>query len=223
MKSLLRKGCLIFLIVIVVAAVSPFLWRGAVKLYYHRAILEPADVPQRGVAIVFGAAVYGNGRLSVVLRDRVDTAVALYRAGQVDQIIMSGDNRARDYDEPSAMMAYAVERGVDPADVVTDPAGTRTYNTCYRARHVFEVKQAVLVTQTFHLPRALMTCEGLGIDVVGAVADQQRYRGERWYELRETAATLVATWDVMRRNPPPVTQTVDRSRINWPDQLTEGN
>ncbi len=212
-----------FLAAIAVVVVSPFLWRGGVKLYYHRAIMTPADVPQRPVAIVFGAAVYGNGRLSPVLRDRVDTAITLYQSGQVDQIIMSGDNRTQHYDEPSAMMAYALERGVDPADVMTDPAGTRTYNTCYRAKYVFEVSRAVLVTQAFHLPRALMTCEGLGVEVVGAIADQQRYRGARWYELRETAATLVAAWDVLRRDPPPVTQTADESNASWPAQFTADN
>lgn len=200
----LRKGCLTLLVIILVLAALPLLWRGAVKLYYGRAIYDQAETPAQPVAVVFGAAVYGGGRLSPVLRDRVDTAIALYRNGQVSRLIMSGDNRAADYDEPGAMRDYAIEEGVDPADVETDRAGHRTYDTCYRARHVFKVRQAVLVTQAFHLPRALLTCEGLGIEAVGAVADRRPYRGARWYELRETAATMVAVWDVFRREPPPL-------------------
>ncbi len=209
--SKLRRGCLTLFIVLMILALSPVLWRNGVKLYYQRAMYRQADVPQRPVAVVFGAAVYGNGRLSPVLRDRVETAIALYQAGQVDHIIVSGDNRAADYDEPGAMMAYAIERGVDPAAITADRAGHRTYDTCYRASHVFEVTEAVLVTQAFHLPRALLTCEGLGIKAVGAVADQRPYRDAGWYEIRETAATLVAAWDVMRREPPPLLETAELS------------
>lgn len=186
----------------------PFVWRGGVKIYYHRSMYIPTETPQRQVAVVFGAAVY-NGRLSPVLRDRVDTAVALYKAGQVERIIVSGDNSSFYYDEPGSMMAYAIERGVDPADIVADRAGHRTYDTCYRAGHVFDVDSAILVTQTFHLPRALLTCEGLGIDAVGAAADRRTYRDAGWYELRETAATLVAAWDVVRREPPPIVDVME--------------
>jgi SanA protein len=209
--SLLRKGCLTLVIVVIFLALSPVLWRYGVKFYYQRSIYDQVDVPERPVAVVFGAAVYGNGRLSPVLRDRVDTAIALYQAGQVDHIIVSGDNRAADYDEPGAMMAYAIERGVDPVAITADRAGHRTYDTCYRASHVFDVTDAVLVTQAFHLPRALLTCEGLGIQAVGAVADQRPYRDAGWYEIRETAATLVAAWDVVRREPPPLLETAEIS------------
>jgi SanA protein len=154
------------------------------------------------VAVVFGAAVYSGGRLSPVLRDRMDTAIDLYRAGRVDHILVSGDGRSIYYDEPGAMHSYAVQQGVAQGDVTTDRAGRRTYDTCYRAAYVYDVTQAVLVTQRFHLPRALLTCGGLGIDVVGASADRRPYRGAGWYELRETGATLVAAWDVARRQPP---------------------
>lgn len=205
---MLRKGCLTFLVAILILIASPVLWRNAVKLYYQRSIYEQHEVPEGQVAVVFGAAVYGNGRLSAVLRDRVDTAIALYLSGQVEHIIVSGDNRAADYDEPGAMMAYAIERGVDPGDITPDRAGHRTYDTCYRASYVFDVDEAVLVTQQFHLPRALMTCEGLGMKVIGAVADQRSYRSAGWYEFRETGATLVALWDVVRREPPPLLEAV---------------
>ncbi len=153
------------------------------------------------VAIVFGAAVYSDGRLSSVLRDRMDTAVSLYKSGKVDKLLLSGDNRIEDYNEPGAMMNYAINRGVAVADIQPDYAGLRTYDTCYRARHIFQIKEAILVTQAFHLPRAIFTCRQLGVDVVGTQADLRPYRGARWYEFRETIATARALWDVLRREP----------------------
>jgi SanA protein len=219
---MMRKGCLLWLAVVLLLVGVPVLWRGTIKIYYRSAIYDQPDTPTRPVAIVFGAAVYGNGRLSPVLRDRVDTAIAVYKAGQVGHIIVSGDNRAEDYDEPGAMMAYAIEQGVDPTDITADRAGHRTYDTCYRASHVFDVTSAVLVTQAFHLPRALMTCESLGIEVVGVAADKRSYRSARWYEFRETAATLVAVWDVFRREPPPLLEAAEENQ-SLPYQFARGN
>ena len=102
------------------------------------------------------------------------------------------------------MMDYAIEQGVATEDIQPDFAGRRTYDTCYRAREIFQLESAILVTQQFHLPRAMFTCQQLGIEVVGVAADAQPYRGARWYEMRETLATAVALWDVIREQPAPV-------------------
>ena len=177
--------------------VFPFLWKYGVESHYNDSIYSTTETPSEQVAVVFGAAVYGNGRLSAVLRDRMETAIGLYKAGIVQKLLVSGDNRFDHYDEPGAMMVYAIERGVSEEDIHADYAGRRTYDTCYRARHVFEVDSAVLVTQNFHLPRALFTCNSLGVKSVGTSADLRPYRGTRWYKVRETGATLLALWDVM--------------------------
>ncbi len=190
-----------FLLLLCLLALLPWLWRWGVKLAYASEVYKVESVPQKPVAVVFGAAVYANGRLSPVLRDRMETAVQLYEQGVVSKLIVSGDNRESHYNEPQAMMAYAIGRGVPPEAIQPDYAGLRTYDTCYRARHIFGVETAVLVTQAFHLPRALFTCGQLGMRVVGVKADLRPYRGAEWYELRETAATLVALWDVIRRQP----------------------
>ncbi|MEW5985400.1 MAG: ElyC/SanA/YdcF family protein [Chloroflexota bacterium] len=182
----------------------PFVWREEIKRYYRPRIYTVSSAPPAPVAIVFGAAVYGNGRLSPILRDRMDTAIQLYESGLVQKLLVSGDNRTADYDEPGAMMGYASERGVPPEAIQPDYGGRRTYDTCYRARHIFQVESAILITQGFHLPRALFTCERLGLTVVGVAADARPYRDANWYELRETAATLVALWEVIRQLPPPV-------------------
>jgi SanA protein len=202
-KQKVRKGCLWLLVLCFGLMSLPWLWRTAVKLAYSRQIYTVETAPPKRVAVVFGAAVYGD-RLSAVLRDRVETAVSLYEAGLVEKIIMSGDNQTLQYDEPSAMVAYAIEQGVPPEAVQPDYGGRRTYDTCYRAQHIFQAEEVILVTQAFHLPRALFTCQMLGLESIGVAADKRPYRGARWYELRETGATLMALRDVVLQAPPPV-------------------
>lgn len=198
-----RRGCLLLLLVAVLAAAFPFLWRDFLERRFRDDIVVAADAPERPVAIVFGAAVYANGRLSPMLRDRVETAVQLYHAGKVRRLLLSGDNSTPEYNEPAAMMAYAIERGVPAEAIQPDYGGRRTYDSCYRARHIFQVEQAVLVTQAFHLPRALFTCAGLGIEATGVIADQRAYhpRSVAWSESREVAAQLRALYDILLRRP----------------------
>lgn len=184
----------------------PWTWRAWVTWRVARQTHTLETVPPHTVAIVFGARAFGDGRLSVMLRDRVDTAIALYKAGKVDKLLMSGDNRFADYNEPADMMAYAMRQGVPAEAMQPDYGGRRTYDTCYRARHIFQVESAILVTQAFHLPRALYTCRTLGIDAQGVPADQRTYRlsSITWSRARELAASIAALVDVTRRLPPPV-------------------
>lgn len=195
------SGFVFFVLVLVLLALLPVAWRKLVQISYARHIHTVDSAPPEQVAIVYGAAVYANGRLSTVLRDRMDTAIALYESGKVDTLLVSGANNSAQRNEPEAMRLYALSRGVAPEAILVDSGGLRTYDTCYRARHEFGVESAVLVTQEFHLPRALFTCRQLGITAVGVAADLRPYRGARWYALRETAATLVALWDVTRMQP----------------------
>ena len=106
------------------------------------------DAPR--IAVVFGARVWDDGSVSPALYDRVITAVELYRARRVRKILMSGDNPSPEYDEPTAMKNTAMRLGVPESDIILDFAGRRTYDTCYRAREIFEIKRAILVTQEFH-------------------------------------------------------------------------
>lgn len=163
-----------------------------------------ADVPPQPVAIVFGAGYWPGGRLSDALADRMDTAIELYKAGQVNKLLLTGDNRFADYNEPAVMAAYARERDVPEGDLVLDFAGRRTYDSCYRAGAIFGVERAVLVTQAFHLPRALYTCDRLGLEVTGIVADRHRYIRGPWYEVRELAALVLAWIDLNITRPVPV-------------------
>ncbi len=178
--------------------------RGVTQAFTHNRIYtHPADVPRHKVAIVFGAAVR-NEQPSAVLYDRIASAVALYRAGVVDKLLMSGDNRFADYNEPRVMRQTAIQLGVPDIDIVLDYAGRSTYDTCYRARDIFGLRDAVLVTQRYHLDRAIFVCNALGVDSVGYAAQARPYARATWFEIREIGATLKAFWDLFVARPQPV-------------------
>ena len=139
-----------------------------------------------------------------MLADRMDTAIELYRAGVVRKLLVSGDNRFAHYDEPGRMYDYAVARGVLAQDVIRDYAGRRTYDTCYRAAAIFGVTDALLVTQRFHLPRAIFTCGNTGVNGIGFSADRRVYWSNTFYRLRDALATVRAWWDVKIARPLPV-------------------
>ena len=164
------------------------------------------DAPVRRVAIVFGAEVKKDGTPSVVLRDRIETAVALYKSGKVEKVFMSGDNRFVDYNEPESMRQYALTLGVPDSAIVLDFAGRRTYDTCYRAKEIFGVDSAVLVTQGFHMPRALFLCKAFGIDAVAVESENYYYlkRLRLYWNMRELLATVQSVLDVYLFRPLPV-------------------
>lgn len=201
----LSKKLLILIATLFILLFSfPFIYRLIVQQYYGQQIFDVDAVPAKPVALVFGAGIYENGDLSDMLRDRMDVAIALYKAGKVEKLLLSGDNRFEDYNEPGAMLAYALMQGVDQEDVQPDYGGRRTYDSCYRAKYIFEVQETVLITQNFHLPRALMLCQQLGIEVVGVSADLQPYLDARWMTIREVGATLQSGWELIVQAPPPV-------------------
>lgn len=164
------------------------------------------NVPERRVAVVFGAGLRYDGTPTAVLRDRVRTGVALYQAGKVEKLLMSGDNSTIYYNEPAAMRDYAISLGVPAEDIVLDYAGRRTYDTCYRARAIFGLTEVILVTQSFHLPRAIYTCNLLGADAIGVPAQNYTYRrlSLAFWHVRELGATLTALVDVHLTRPLPI-------------------
>ena len=151
---------------------------------------QVADVPARQVAIVPGALVRRDGRPSDVLTDRLRTALELYRAGAVGKVLVSGDHGRNEYDEVNAMRRWLEARGVPPQDIFMDHAGFDTHDTMQRAARVFAVRGAVIVTQRFHLPRAVYLARQAGLDAVGVAADRHVYR--KWWlnELRESVARV---------------------------------
>ena len=156
---------------------------------------EIEDIPETKVAIIFGAGLNEEGT-GAFLTDRVKTGVELYKAGKVQKLIMSGDNRTEFHDEPTAMINLALEEGVPEHALQADYAGRRTYDTCLRARKIFKVEDAILITQNFHMDRAMYTCDSLGIDVIGVSSNRNKYEGQTWYAVRDYFALIKAVWEI---------------------------
>ncbi len=183
---------------------------------YAPAILEPDSAPQRSVAIVFGAGIRSDGRPMRVLEDRVRTAAELYHAGSVSQILLSGATERMGHHETDAMLELILQLGVPRDKLWLDYEGTRTFETCIRASTRWSIKDAILVTQRFHLPRALLICDGIGIDSIGVAADRRAYSrpSMAFWRLREIPATLRALWDLNvhgreTASPPPAQEIND--------------
>jgi SanA protein len=166
-------------------------------------VRDPREAPSAKVAIVLGAAVYENAVLSAMLADRLATGVELYKSGRVEKLLLSGDHGQTSYDEVNAMLRYCLDNGVPEEDVFTDHAGFDTYDTMYRARDVFQVTDALIVTQEFHLPRAVYTARRLGLRATGVVADLRPYGGEWRSELREWPARANAFFQLHVTKPKP--------------------
>ena len=190
----------------VVGLVSMIVPRLITTLYSVNKIYQKENAPSERVAVVFGAGLRRDGTPTPILRDRVETAADLYFSGKVEKILMSGDNRFLEYNEPESMRQYALSLGVPDEVIVLDYAGRWTYDTCYRAKAIFGVENTLLVTQKFHLPRALFICNALGIKAVGVEASNRRYwRGSLFiWNFREQLATVGAFLDVYISNPTPV-------------------
>ena len=206
MKRVIRLLLMLLLYAILAAVLVFGAPRLITEIYARPRMFSVGSAPAGQVAIVFGAGLRRDGTPTAVLRDRVETAAQLYFAGKVKKLLMSGDNRFIDYNEPGAMHAYAVGLGVPEEDIVLDYAGRRTYDTCYRAREIFKVDEVLLVTQAFHLPRAVYTCGSIGLKAYGVAADLRTYSRRSYgiWTLRELPATLVAILDVNVRHPVPV-------------------
>lgn len=158
---------------------------------------ELEDIPEAEAALILGAKVYSDGRLSSIMKDRADSGLELYKSGKVKKLLVSGDHGTKKYDEVNAVKDYLLARGVRADDLFLDHAGFDTYDSLYRARDIFQVKSVTVVTQKFHLPRALYIGKSLNLEVYGYIADKQDYQGMIWNELRECVARSKAVVDVV--------------------------
>jgi vancomycin permeability regulator SanA len=165
---------------------------------------EPGATPTRAVALVLGAGVLPGGTPTPFLQQRLDLAHALFEHRRVRAILVSGDHGRAHHDEPGAMKAYLLSRGVPARAVAEGHAGFSTYDSCFRAKAVFGVTEAIVVTQGFHLPRAVFTCRRLGIDAIGLGGSMwSEHRDETIrYSLREVLGTVKASWQLALKPDP---------------------
>ena len=138
--------------------------------------------------LVLGCAVWADNEPSPMLKDRLDTAITLYKNGIAPKLLLSGDNSIAEYSEPDCMLQYTLAQGVPPEDIFLDFAGFSTYESVYRAHAVFMADRMIVVTQKYHLFRALKACEALSIEAKGVASNQQKYAGRYYREAREVLA-----------------------------------
>ncbi|MER7521259.1 ElyC/SanA/YdcF family protein [Streptomyces sp. NPDC126499] len=181
-----------------VLALTPATW---MHLTAQDRLRTTADVPAQDVAVVFGAGLW-KGRPTPYLAHRLDTAAELYRTGKVRVLLVTGDNSRTEYDEPGAMRRYLADRGVPDDRVVSDYAGFDTWDSCVRAKKIFGVDRAVLVTQDFHIKRAVALCGAAGVESYGVGVGEPH--DATWYygTTRELAAAGKAALDAALRPDP---------------------
>ncbi len=160
-------------------------------------IRSAQTVPETPVILVLGAGVWANSKLSPMLQDRVDQGIALYESGKGAKLLMSGDHSSPYYDEVSTMKRYAVDKGVASSDVFLDHSGFSTYESLLRARDIFGARKMIIVTQRYHLYRAVFIARALGIEAYGVPSDARAYNGEVKRQIREffaRAKDFVQVW-----------------------------
>jgi vancomycin permeability regulator SanA len=167
-------------------------------------IFTSSDVPATPVALVLGAQVNADGTPSAFLAARLDLAKRLYDAGLVEMIIVSGDHLAPESNEPAAMRNYLIRAGLPKERVIADTGGFDTYESCLRAKRIFNLSRLIVVTQSYHLVRAVATCRALGIDATGVGDDSARQHAIAWWRgaIRDQIACIKTVVDLATRPDP---------------------
>lgn len=170
--------------------------------FQSRSYIESAveNLPQADAAIVLGAGINSKGELSTIFKDRIEGGIALYQAGKVKTILVSGDDGQLEYNEVNPAREHLLVRGIPSEDIFLDHAGFDTYSSMYRARDIFLITSAIVVTQSFHLPRAVFLARNLDIEAHGLSTDQHSYRIQN--NLRELLANVKAMMNVMFNRTP---------------------
>jgi len=181
---------------------------------------DPARVPHAQAALVLGAQVMPNGAPSSMLSDRITAAAELYKAGRVDKLLLSGDHSRVKYDEVGTMRRILLAQGIPAEDIFTDHAGFDTWDSAQRARRVFDVSSAVVVTQRFHMARALYDARRAGLHATGYAADRRDYgRVLRRLQVREAAARVKTLGDAVTGADPhflgPTIPITGDGRTSW--------
>lgn len=186
MKKLLKYG----IIVIIIIAIIVFGINLYVKISTNKQIIKENDYTELSdvdCIIILGAGIWGD-KPSPMLEDRLLEGIKLYQNSVSDKIIMSGDHGRKEYDEVNIMKNYAIEKGIPSENIFMDHAGFSTYESIYRAKDIFEAKKVVIVTQEYHLYRALYIANQLGLEAYGVGADPRQYVGATFREIREILA-----------------------------------
>ena len=181
-----------FLLVLLLILFLPALIILRVQTKYADQIVSGNELISPSVGLVFGAGLRRAGEPSDILKDRIKTAIQLYQDNKVGRFIFSADSVLADYDEVLAMKNFALSEGLPPAVIINDNFGVNTYESCQRLKNEFGLSSAVLITQKYHLRRALYICNELGIGALGVAAIDRGYAKQLMFTLREYLASLRA-------------------------------
>lgn len=191
MKRLLKCFKALFLLALIVgifiACINLWMLRSTQSAIYT---LEEAEQLSGDCILVLGCGVRSDGKPSHMLQDRLDTAIAAYQMGLAPKLLMSGDHGREYYDEVNAMKDYAISKGVPSKDIFMDHAGFSTYESMHRARNIFQCKRVVIVTQRYHLYRAIHNARSFGMEAVGISSDLRSYARQTYFDIREAAARV---------------------------------
>lgn len=190
-KNTLKKITLTLSILLILAMSTVFLINCYVKNSSAKNIVSTQEIDNLNnydCIVVLGCGVQADGKPSAMLSDRLKRATELYKLGVAPKILMSGDHGREGYDEVNTMKDYALSHGVSEEDIFLDHAGFSTYETMYRAKEIFGAEKIIVVTQQYHLYRALYIADKLGLEAVGVNSDYRIYAGQKYRDAREIAA-----------------------------------
>ncbi len=185
MKKMIKWMILLVIILIITVFGINYFVKLSMKKYIVNS--DYSNFDNIDCIIILGAGVWGD-RPSPILEDRLKKGISLYKEGIAPKIIMSGDHSRENYDEVNIMKNYAIDEGISSKDIFMDHAGFSTYDSIYRARDIFEAKKIVIVSQRYHLYRALYIAKSLGLEALGVAAEDIKYSGDLGREIREILA-----------------------------------
>jgi SanA protein len=200
-KYILIVGAIIFVSAIIITAIITNQIQKFSKPYIFNEVTT--QMPSCYTVVVLGASVHRNGNMSAILNDRVDRAIELYKFGKVKRFLLSGDHGTVDYDEVNTMKNYLIQKGIDSTDIFLDHAGFDTYSSMARAKEVFKIDSLYIVSQNYHLYRAVYIARKMGLTAYGFTADKRKYGGIIKYTFREWFAN-VKSWFWLKTNHKPI-------------------
>lgn len=196
--KLLTIGILLLSSLILTISVSIYINKVSAPFIFS----DPNQVPESEAALILGSRVYTNGEMSDILKDRSIKAIELYNLGKVEKLLVSGDHGKKEYDEVNTVKNYLLANKIPAEDIFLDHAGFDTYDSLYRAKEIFQIKKLVIVTQEFHLSRAVYIGNSLGMETYGYIADRQPYIAAKWNSFRESLARVKAFLDLLLNSKP---------------------
>ena len=197
-KLILAFAIFVIIGILIIFGLEAYIQKETSNLIYS----EITELPSAKTGIILGASVHADGKLSPILQDRVETAYQLYLQNKIENFLISGDHRTDDYDEVNAIKNYLLKKGVPSRDIILDHSGFDTYDSMFRAKAVFEIEDAIVITQKFHLPRSLYIAKNLDASYRGFEAAPVAYTSSETIKRREQLANFKAIWELITNQKP---------------------